>query len=482
MRSFPTYDASRVYHESVRTLSQRVADYIHEHRLMSAGDRVGLAVSGGADSVAMLRLMLELPETLGIVVHVVHFNHKLRGAESDGDEMFVADLASAFGVEFHSGCGDAKKHARSGSLSLETASRKLRYEFFQRLLENKVVDSIATAHTLNDQAETVLLKLIRGAGSRGLAGVYPRLQTEAGAIVRPLLGVPREEIEVYLGELGQDWREDVSNHDPLHTRNRVRHGLLPRLKNDFNPAIVEVLSDTADVFRAEEDYWSEKVFGLLADIWRTNPYGGRLDRAALGAQPVAVQRRLIRACAEEVGLALDFKHVEAVRNLGRANSSKKNCVLPYGWRTQLEGKFLIFSRPGADSLTDDFDLLLPIPGRVDLPQVGIGVEAVPFDGDGDSSYNRERSELTLLDVSKLTEPLRVRNWRAGDRFWPAYGKGPRKMKELLQRRHLVAGERKLWPVVTCGESVIWAHRFAVSEEFKATKVDQSVLIREMPLE
>jgi len=482
VRSFPTYDASRVYHESVRTLSQRVADYIHEHRLMSAGDRVGLAVSGGADSVAMLRLMLELRETLGIVVHVVHFNHKLRGAESDGDEMFVADLARAYGLEFHRGSGDAAEYARAESLSLETAARTLRYRFFRQLLEGRVVNSIATAHTLNDQAETVLLKLIRGAGSRGLAGIYPRLQTEAGPVVRPLLGARREEVEVYLGQVGQDWREDVSNRDPRHTRNRVRHGLLPRLKSDFNPAIVEVLSDTADVFRSEEDYWSEKVLELLADVWRTNLDGGRLDRAALGAQPVAVQRRLIRACAEEVGLALDFKHVEAVRNLGRANSSKKNCVLPYGWRTQLEGKFLIFSRPGADSLTDDFDLLLPIPGRVDLPQVGIGVEAVPFDGDGDSSYNRERSELTLLDVSKLTEPLRVRNWRAGDRYWPAHGKGPRKMKELLQRRHLAVGEKKLWPVVTCGERLIWAHRFPVSEEFRATQADQSILIREMPLE
>ncbi len=470
-----------MYHECVRSLSRRVADYIHEQGLVCAGERVGVAVSGGADSVALLRLMLELRESLGVVLHVLHFNHRLRGAESDGDEGFVADLAAGFRLEFHGDSGDAHEFAASQGLSLEAAARSLRYKFYRRLLGVNFLNSIATGHTLNDQAETVLLKLIRGAGSRGLSGIYPRLRTEAGPILRPLLGLRRDEIEVYLGEIGQTWREDDSNRDPRHTRNRVRHHLLPRLKEEFNPAILLALSDSAEIFRAEEEHWQTRVFALLPEVWRTNADGGRLDGTALEAQSLAMQRRLIRACAEELGLALDFKHVEAVRKLAASGSSARTGMLPRGWRAQKCGGFLLFSQ-GCGSATGEFDLPLSIPGRVNLPQVGIGVEALAFSPDWDSSYNRERFDGGLLNASMLTEPLRIRNWRAGDRFWPAHTKGPKKMKALLQRRHLATEGKRIWPVVTCGEHLVWAHMFPVSEKFRATESDRAIMIREMPLE
>ena len=217
----------RMYHVPVRTPLQSVLVYIRRQGLLHAGDRLGVAVSGGADSVALLRIMLELRQELGIVLSIVHFNHKLRGAEADTDEKFVTQLAHRHDLELHVSSSNVAAHARSQHLSLEAAARQLRYQYFRQLLEKKRLNRIATGHTLDDQAETVLLRIIRGAGTRGLAGVYPQLLVYGSqfSVIRPLLQTRRKLLETYLGEIGQDWREDSSNRDLRHARNRVRHGV-----------------------------------------------------------------------------------------------------------------------------------------------------------------------------------------------------------------------------------------------------------------
>src|ERR1700690_1055627 len=214
-------------------LAQKVLGYVRKHELLRAGGRVGVAVSGGADSVGLLRILLELRGELGIVLSVAHLNHKLRGEESDADEVFVRALAAAHGLEIVCASRDVKSYSAERKLSLEAGAREVRYEFFREALGK--LDRIATAHTLDDQAETVLMKLARGAGTRGLAGIYPKvriqhsaLSTQLGAkaVVRPLLSVRRQRMVEYLGAIVQDWREDSSNRDLRHTRNRVRHGIL----------------------------------------------------------------------------------------------------------------------------------------------------------------------------------------------------------------------------------------------------------------
>jgi tRNA(Ile)-lysidine synthase len=261
---------------------EKVLRYIRERRLMRAGDRVCVAVSGGSDSVALLRVLLELRTELGIVVSVAHFNHGLRGEASEADEAFVAELARQYDLEFFCGRGNVRDHALTSKLSVEAAARELRYRWLTSLPESHRLDEIATGHTLDDQAETVLLKFLRGAGTRGLAGIYPEIAigaesqdpfqpTERGPeeplhwdndprqpgarIVRPLLEVTREEVELYLTALGQTWREDESNLDHRFARNRVRHELLPLLGRGYNPNLQRVLSDAAELSRAEEEYW-----------------------------------------------------------------------------------------------------------------------------------------------------------------------------------------------------------------------------------
>ncbi|MGH9492293.1 MAG: tRNA lysidine(34) synthetase TilS [Terriglobales bacterium] len=350
-------------------MREQVLDYLCRHRLLKPGERVGVAVSGGADSVGLLRLLLELRAELGIVVSVAHFHHQIRGAEANADAQFVAALAESHNLELHSGSGDAPAHAKANHVSLETAARELRYGFFIELLKSCAVDTVATGHTLDDQAETVLMRLVRGAGGRGLAGIHPRLR-HPGPIVRPLLRVRRRELEEYLRGLGQEWREDSSNRDRKHLRNRVRHELVPLLERDFNPEVARVLAETAEVARAEEEFWQHEIERLLPDVC---PEGeASLKLKPLVAQPLAVQRRLVRAALECAGAAFDFRHGEEILRL--AQKSRGAVELPGGWRVRREkGGLRIEKQAGGAGARVS-------PARAGRDAAGRGAQRDPADG------------------------------------------------------------------------------------------------------
>jgi len=461
----------------VHQLAHSTLAYIRKHALIRPGDRVGVAVSGGADSVGLLRILLELKPELGIVLFVVHFNHNLRGAESAGDEQFVGQLAG----DHRLGCIcedlDVKTHAAERKLSLEAAARELRYELFERLLTSGDLTKIATAHTLDDQAETVLLKLARGAGTRGLAGIYPKISIQHSAlssqekcIVRPLLATRRTDIEKYLREVNQSWREDSSNRDLRHTRNRVRHGILPRLEAHVNPAVREALADAAEIARAEEEYWANELERLLPQVW--NEKHCSLDCRGLLRQPLAVQRRLVRAAAERAGLVLELRHIGELLSLEPGSQAS----LPGNWKAKRKSGQLEFCRPSQDPT--EYEYNLPVPGRVPVPQAGIVLETmVAGSNSGQRGYNPEH----LLDAKTAQRGLVARNWRAGERFWPAHTRQPRKIKDLLQDRQITGEDKKHWPVVASGDEVVWLRGFGVRRDFVA-KDGTGVLIREIPMQ
>jgi len=300
---------------------EKVLRNILERKLLRAGDRVAVAVSGGADSVTLLRVLLGLRSELGIVLAVAHFNHGLRGEQSAADEAFAAELAKQRELEFFSGHADVGKHAHDSKLSIEAAGRELRYRWFEQLAREQRFDCIATAHTLDDQAETVLLKFLRGAATPGLAGIYPVVSREAFRIVRPLLCVSRDEVEGFLTSLGQTWREDESNLDRRFLRNRVRHELLPLLEREYNPNLRRLLSDLAGVFQAEQKYWEPLVERRL----QMNS-SGDLILEGFAALPIALQRRVLKSFGESSGPALDFEHVEKLRRC--ALGKRRKAELP----------------------------------------------------------------------------------------------------------------------------------------------------------
>lgn len=450
-------------------LAQFLLKHLRANELLRAGDHLGVAVSGGADSVALLMLLLELRSDLGVVLSVAHFNHKLRGTESDEDEQFVRELALRHDLPFVSESGDVKGHAAEKKLSLETAARELRYAFFHRAMITAPLDKIATAHTLDDQAETVVLKLVRGAGTRGLAGIYPRVSAQALTsgerwIVRPLLAGRRREIEGYLRDREQVWREDSSNLELRHTRNRIRHEILPRLEQ-LNPRLSEVLAETAEVARAEEEYWERQVALLMPQAWKVNPRGGSLDRNSLRAQPVAAQRRLVRAAARSLGLNLEFQHVKGILDL---DCEGARLDLPEGRQATLRKDLIVISNKARTS--HPYEYPLPVPARVKVPEAGVTIE----------TEIAEAGTEPLLDCSFAGKNLIVRNWHASERFWPAHSKAPKKIKELLQDRHINGDLKGLWPVVASGNEVLWIHGMGVRRDLKAEE-GSGILIRAVPL-
>jgi tRNA(Ile)-lysidine synthase len=577
-----------MYHVPVHTLAQRVLAHVRRGELLQAGDRVGVAVSGGIDSVALLRLLLELRQELGIVLSVVHFNHKLRGAESDADQEFASQLAREHDLEFFCESGDTAQLANEEHKGLEAAARELRYKFFWRLMgpqeENSPLlpkegrngtpakanwdgtpdrsarsaalpkiapNKIATAHTLDDQAETVLMRLIRGTGPRGLGGIHPRVilddaddehddqadeNDNRGEIVRPLLGIRRREIEQYLTDLKQPWREDATNSDSTFTRNRVRKLLLPLVEREFNPSIVENLSELADISRDEEDYWENEIAGWMGTVvqwsqpeWtrglsgfsdsqplvqiQTRDHNAEPDsrnskensaelaqriehsshaianctvsRPWLVTEPKAAQRRVIKAIGEQAGIPLEFKHVETILHFAAEDGhAAKELSLPLGWKVIRQPEAIVFVTPDLRHAApaSDYEYPLTLPGRVTVPELGVVVEALCISsGPGEPEYNPQQ----LLDAQLLRESFTVRNWRPGDRFWPAHTKSPKKIKELLQGKHVPQPERRLWPVVLNKDEIIWVRGFVVPEKFRwkrclAETEGNAVLIREVP--
>jgi tRNA(Ile)-lysidine synthase len=467
-------------------LAKSVLGFIRKHELLHPGDRVGVAVSGGADSVALLRLMLELQDELGIVLSVVHLNHQLRGAESNEDESFVCKLAAAHDLEFVCESHDVHDHAQHKKLSLETAAREVRYDFFRRVLDSQL-NRVVTAHTLEDQAETLLLKLARGAGTRGLAGIYPKLaisnrpsvimnneqerpRHDGVSIVRPLLGTERSQLRKYLAEIGQGWREDATNQDLRHMRNRIRHQVLPVLAKVVNPSLCNVLSETAEIARAEEEYWAAEVLRVLPQIWRWHERGGTINSSALYHLPLALQRRVLRAAAESLRLSLEFRHVDEILDLG----SEGNCAaLPEAWLAELRGGVIEFSRSSMEIAGYEYEL--PVPGKVNIPEIGIEIEALLCSGE---QKNQKYAPEHLVPATFVQRRLVIRNWRAGERFWPAHTREPKKIKELLQDKHVTGERKRLWPVVASGEEIIWLRGFGVRRDFQASG-GSGILIREV---
>jgi tRNA(Ile)-lysidine synthase len=478
----------------------KLLSYIRERQLIRAGDRIGLAVSGGADSVALLRAMLELRAELGIVLSVVHFNHKIRGRQGDADAEFVAELAKEYGLEIHQTSGDVPAFAKKHHLGTEAGARRLRYEMFRQLLAGGTIDKIATAHTRDDQAETVLLRVLRGAGTRGLAGIHPTLKFDRVAIIRPMLGISRAEVESYLKFLGQPWREDETNADVAYTRNRVRHQLLPLLEREYNPKIREVLAEAAEVARAEDEFWENLIDPLAKTAVASGGEGATVRFDDAPAQSLAVRRRLLRRAAERVGLQLDFHHADRALLL-LEKSKGAEVELPRGWRARRNGpnsirltcstqngttlgaekppkngalggaKNAALNSPEASP--SGYEYVITVPGEVEIEPVRtlVRLTLVHRNNIG-GMYN----PASLLDASCLTAPLVVRNWRSGDRMRPLNRGSEEKLKRLFQEKKVPAEKRPMWPVLACAGRIVWAKEFGVAAEFAAVQTGDAVRI------
>jgi tRNA(Ile)-lysidine synthase len=457
-------------------VTDRVLHFAARHAMFCAGQRVGVAVSGGADSVCLLYVMLALREKWGIELAVLHVDHQLRGEESRGDADFVEKLAREVGLTFHL----ERVMVGSSAGNLEENARHARLAFFARLRREGVVDRIATGHTQSDQAETVLFRFLRGSGTTGLAGILP---VTAEGLVRPLLAVRRSEVEQYLRAEGIAWREDSSNRNEKFTRNRIRHELLPLLERQFQPALVEQLANLAERSRDEDlflDQLCEQEFSA-----RTPGPDTILACGRLAELPVALARRVVRRALREVKgdlRQMDFSHIEAVLAMIRGGGSPRRIQLP-GVDVRRSFGWVRFAAAGGEGDQGCKAVPIPLPGEAVLPdghRVRLSSLA-PERGYNSDGTGRAETGKDSLDWDRIEGPLTLRYWLPGDAYRPDGARQPEKLKQMFQMARVPLWERRFWPIIETSQGIVWSRRFGSSTTHKATPNSHRVLkVEEIP--
>jgi tRNA(Ile)-lysidine synthase len=476
-------------------LAQQLRTKLEKEKLVRAGERVGVAVSGGADSVALLRLFVELSEQLGVVVCVAHFNHKLRAKASDAEEKFVAGLAAHYGLEFFVGRDNIAAKAKRERANLEDAARRARYAFFEQLVKAGRVSRIAVAQTADDQAETVLAHMMRGTGLAGLAGIHP----EAGSVFRPLLGIRRAALRVYLREKRQKWREDASNRDKTRTRARIRHKLMPFLEKNFQGPIVEHLCQLAELAREDNTYLDLVARVRVDEVAKqggngisvpASEFAGRQGVSKTSAREgspaadgFALGKRIVRKIVKRVkprAGELGSTHVDAVLHLARRGHSGQILQLPGGVEVRREHDALIFrpALPGTgtgEPATFSMQVQLPASGgqlRLEALSRILHFRVIDWPGEGRETTNTG----AVLDRGRLHEPLALRNWRPGDALQPTGHRNRHTVARLLNELGASRWEKERWPVLTSAGKVAWVSGLPVADEFAVAEGSRAAVV------
>jgi tRNA(Ile)-lysidine synthase len=461
-----------------------VLQTVREYHLLDPGDRVVVALSGGADSVALLWLLKALESTGDLeakIAGIVHVNHQLRDEESARDEEFCRALAQRTGVRIEAFAVDARSASVTTKKSIEAAARELRYGCFDEAAKRMGANRVATAHTLDDQAETVLLRLMRGAGLRGISGIRVR----RGLFIRPLLGCRRADLRRYLAARGESFCEDSSNLNLAVPRNQVRHALLPVI-DQIAPSAVRALARFAEIAAADEQYLMRAAEAAAASVVLTTSGGNtsgesvvQLRVGPLNALPLAIRRRVVRSAAERVlgDGTLTAASIERVLRVARLPAGRGRIDLPQLAVERCDDVVLLRRgvRTQAGSASP-FECSLPVPGTVTLP-AGFEVTATFESAMAWSALPEYSGVRAALQASMLNFPLTVRNRRPGDRFRPFGAPGTRKLKDVLIDRRLPRSERDALPIVIDASGrIVWVAGVTIAEHCRVTTPDTGVVV------
>jgi len=465
----------------------KVRRTIGRYDMLTPGERLIAAVSGGSDSVALLKVLTLLAPEYRLSLVVAHLNHGLRGDEADREEDFVRRLSRSMGLPFVCSKVDVAGLRERGK-SLEEACREQRYAFLKRVAGECGAARIALGHHLRDQAETVLMNLLRGGGPGGLRGMPP---VREGIIVRPLLEVTREEILVFLQEKGLAFMNDSSNDQDCYYRNRIRRHLLPFLRENFNPRIEESLFRTAEILSQEDDYLEEEVNRWLDRQGVTCGNGEpQLLISELMMLHEALRRRvlkslMVRTCG--AGKAIGFKHVQAALALAAGVEGSAKLDLPGGVELQREYGLLIFSPQSGQQVscgegprrTLDYCYPVSVPGRVEVKEAGLAIEFRLADRPPASRPVERPGRIAYLDYDTICPPLVIRNTKPGDRIQQPGMAGRKKIQALFIDEKVPRARRLFWPLLTDQQSVIWAAGLRISARAVITENTRQVLQAEI---
>jgi tRNA(Ile)-lysidine synthase len=461
--------------ENQPSLEERVLGFIREHQLLSGGEKLVVAVSGGADSVCLLHILFDLREELKIKLHIAHLNHQLRGADSDGDAEYVGDLARKLKIPATIEKRDVKGYQKEQRLSLEEAAREVRYRFLAEVARTIGAKRVAAGHTKDDHIETILMHLIRGSGTRGLRGLQPYTLWQSGEesliIVRPLLEISHQETEGYCRQHKLTPRLDASNLSLSPLRNRVRQQLMPLLES-YNPAVAEALLRTGRIADDDITFLDEQVSRLWEKVIRQEGKSLILDKAAFEPLPPALKRYLLRAAVEKLlGSAKDIemRHIEEMLSLATKTAGK---------RLNLPGGLTFSVAYDRYLLTPDLTALSPlkgefklnIPGKTSLP--GWRVEAAIV---GREEMTEKDNLTAYFDPAKSGEKLTVRARQRGDRFQPLGLAQPKKLGEFMIDAKIPQAWRGRVPLVCSKGEIIWVVGWRLGERPKVSPYAKRVL-------
>ena len=467
----------------------RIRRTIETHSMLNRGDHLVVAVSGGPDSVALLHILMGLREEYQLRLTAAHLNHGLRKDEADREEFFVHRLCADMGIACVCRRTNIIELKKGKSRSLEEIGREERYRFFQETALQCGAGKIAVGHHRDDQAETLLLHLLRGSGMEGLRGILP---VRDGRIIRPLLDVGRSEILEYLRLSKISYVTDSSNRSTLFLRNRIRNELIPETASRYNPRLVETLCRTAEIIRRDNDYLSEVVRQIL-NGWQIVPGSPDIALPVADFQSLheAIQGRIVKCLLESAASNqkdISYRHVESVLSLARRTDCRYLFLdMPFGvivergrdvLRIRKNRKQRVVGRSPEKKRGIQFEYRVNVPATVHLKEIG---RIVRLDWSEKPTLEEmsDRPETAFMDYDRFTLPLTLRNFRPGDRIHPLGSDGTKKLKEYFIDRKIPAPRRSEIPLLVDAVSIVWIGGERISERVRVTERTRRVLKAEV---
>ena len=447
------------------SLLAQVAAFIRTKTLIQSHDRILVGVSGGPDSTALLHLLHRLAHLWSISLGVVHFDHALRGDESRADASWVAELAAKLNLPFYLGTDDVRRHQREKKISLQTAARTLRLKFLQEVKQEHCYHTLALGHTADDQVELFFLRLLRGAGPEGVKGMWSH---SAAGIIRPLLGISKDQIISWLNSEGLAYRFDKSNLSRNYRRNQLRLDLVPQLKKS-NPRFGEAVTRFQALLQEQEQYLHLETCRILSKWLSCNNPPVQLSAAKILALHPTMQKRVLLLACAQAGVPVErltSRHVSAALHLCRQAKPSGEISLPGNWRLVRENTLVVWQIESTSCLPGSEYVLFEEEGTCTFLNWAFSWTTVPATHWDNTASNFPG--VVLMDYQRLHFPLKLRTFRPGDRFQPLGMSGSKKLQDFFVDEKIPRSRRPCIPLLLSGEKIIWIAGHRLAESVKIT--------------